>query len=489
MLIPFLNSVILRPFNFFLKMPEFQQIKRFKSLLKDIGEAVAGTEQDFTEGRLSRAIFLLSIPAVLEMVMESVFVIVDIWFVSKLGADAVATVGLTESMITLIYAVSLGLATATTSMVSRRIGEKNKRLASLTAFQAIFTGLAVSVLISVPGVIYSGKLLELMGASETIVISMSGYTRIMIGSNVVIMLLFIINAIFRSAGDAAIAMRVLWLGNIINIILDPCLIFGLGPFPELGVTGAAIATATGRGIAVIYQLYLLFFGNRRIGISIEHLKIDLKIILKLIKISLGSIGQNLISTTSWVALVRIISIFGSEVVAGYTIAIRIISFVLLPSWGISNAASTLVGQNLGAKKPERAERSVMATGWVNMIFLGLVGLILVLFPQNFIELFITDPAVIEPGTACLRIISIGFISYGFGMVLVNSFNGAGDTTTPLKINIFAFWIIEIPLAWYLSVKSGLSEDGVCIAIVIAETLMTLAAFMVFRKGNWKTREV
>jgi putative MATE family efflux protein len=328
-----------------------------------------------------------------------------------------------------------------------------------------------------------------MGASPVIVNEMSGYARIMIGGNIVIMMLFIINAIFRSAGDAAIAMRVLWLGNIINIILDPCLIFGLGPFPELGIKGAAIATTIGRGIAVLYQLYLLFYGKKRIQLSVKHLGINFRIIARLIKISLGSIGQNLIGTSSWIALVRIISIFGSDVVAGYTIAIRIINFILLPSWGISNAASTLVGQNLGAGKPERAERSVMITGWINMILLGIVGIVLVAFPAPFIALFISDDAVLKAGTSCLRIISIGFIGYGFGMVLANSFNGAGDTTTPLKINIFAYWMIEIPLAYIFAITSGMNENGVYLAIVIAETIMTLTAFLVFRRGKWKLKEV
>ncbi len=365
---------------------DIQKINKLRSFFNDLREAVSGTEQDFTEGRLSRAILLLSIPAVLEMVMESIFVIVDLWFVSKLGSEAVATVGLTESLITIVYAISLGLATATTSMVSRRIGEKNPDKASRTALQAILTGILVSLFIAIPGAIYSGKLLDLMGASDEIVNQLSGYTRIMLAGNVVIMLLFIINAIFRSAGDAAIAMRVLWIGNIINIILDPLLIFGIGPFPELGIKGAAVATTIGRGSAVLYQLYLLFFGRKRIQLSLKHFGVDFRIIARLLRISLGSIGQNLIATTSWIALVRIISIFGSEIVAGYTIAIRIISFTLLPSWGISNAASTLVGQNLGAKKPERAERSVMITGWVNMILLGTIGILYIIFPGYFSSL-------------------------------------------------------------------------------------------------------
>jgi putative MATE family efflux protein len=463
--------------------------KRIRSFFNDLKEAVAGTEQDFTEGKLSRAIILLSIPAVLEMIMESIFVIVDIWFVSRLGADAVATVGLTESLITIVYAISLGLATATTSLVSRRIGEKNPVKASRTAFQAILTGILVSMFIAVPGALFSGKLLDLMGASDEIVNGLSGYARIMLGGNIVIMLLFIINAIFRSAGDAAIAMRVLWVGNIINIILDPLLIFGIGPFPELGIKGAAIATITGRGIAVLYQFYLLFFGKKRIQLSFKHFGVDFRIIARLIRISLGSIGQNLIATTSWIALVRIISVFGSEIVAGYTIAIRIVSFTLLPSWGIANAASTLVGQNLGAKKPERAERSVMITGWVNMILLGTIGIFYIIFPGYFIRLFISDAAVLTSGIECLRIVSIGFIAYGFGMVVTNSFNGAGDTATPLKINVVAYWLIEIPLAWILAIKSGMNESGVFWAIVIAESIMTVAAYLVFRRGKWKLKEV
>lgn len=462
---------------------------KIKAFFADVAESVSGTEQDFTEGRLSRAILLLSVPAVLEMIMESVFVIVDIYFVSKLGADAVATVGITESVITIIYAIAIGLGAATTSMVSRRIGEKRYDAASVTAFQAILTGTIVSLLIGLPGAFFAKDLLNVMGASKPIIDNMSGYTRIMLGGNIVIMMLFIINAIFRSAGDAAVAMKVLWIGNIINIILDPCLIFGLGPFPELGVTGAAVATNIGRGTAVLVQFYLLFNGRKRIRLSKKHILVNIKIMIRLLKISIGSIGQNLIGTTSWISLVRILSTFGSEVVAGYTIAIRIIGFTILPSWGLSNAASTLVGQNLGAKKPERAEKAVWVTAWVNMILLSVIGLILFLFPETFIRMFIKNENVIVSGILGLRIISIGFIAYGLGMVLVNSFNGAGDTSTPLKINIFAFWIVEIPLAWLLAIKAGFKEEGVFIAIVVAESLMTFIAWLVFRRGKWKLKEV
>ena len=459
------------------------------SLWRDLREAIAGTEQDFTTGKLGRAIFLLSAPMALEMMMESVFAVTDIFFVSRLGSDAIATVGLTESMITLIYALAIGFSTATSSMVSRRIGEKNPDGASSVAFQAILTGFITSLVIAVPGLIFSRKLLALMGASPFIVSELWGYTAIMMGGNGVIMLLFIINGIFRSAGDAAISMRVLWFANIINIILDPLLIFGIGPFPELGITGAAVATTTGRGLAVALQMYYLFSGRKRVKLGIRHIRFDRKIMGRLIKLSLGGIGQHIIATSSWIILVRIISVFGSTVVAGYTIAIRIIVFAILPSWGMSNAASTLVGQNLGAKQPGRAERSVWVTGRANMIFLGLVGVILVIWSEHFIRLFNGDPAVITAGALSLRIVSIGFISYGFGMVLVNALNGAGDTFSPTIINVFCYWILEIPLAYFLAIYSGMGETGVYVSIVAAETIMTLAALVVFRSGRWREKMV
>jgi len=328
-----------------------------------------------------------------------------------------------------------------------------------------------------------------MGASMMIVEEMWAFTAIMIGGNSVIMLLFVINSVFRSAGDAAISMRVLWMANLINIVLDPLLIFGLGPFPQLGVTGAAIATTTGRGLAVVFQFYLLFNGRKRVRLAVRHLRIDWKIMKTLVKLSIGGIGQHIIATSSWIGLVRIISEFGSIVVAGYTIALRIIVFALLPSWGLSNAASTLVGQNLGANKPVRAERSVWVTGWVNMIFLGSLGLILIFFSEFFIRLFIADPSVIASGSAGLRIISLGFIAYGFGMVLVNSLNGAGDTVSPTLINIFCYWLLEIPLAYFLAFQMGMHENGVFSSILVAESVMTLSAFWVFRTGKWKLKKV
>ena len=458
-------------------------------VFRDILASLKGGDQDFTEIPLRRAILLLSVPMVLEMLMESVFAVADIFFVSRLGAEAVATVGLTESVVTLIYAVSMGLATATTSLVSRRIGEKDPGQASRTAFQAIIAGIIVSAIIGLPGAFFASDILRLMGASHSIVNDLSGYAAIMLGSNVVIMLLFIINSVFRSSGDAATAMKVLWLGNIINVILDPCLIFGWGPFPEMGISGAALATVFGRGTAVIWQFIILFRGHKRVKLQMRHIVPDPAIILKLFKLSLGGIGQNLIGTTSWIVMVRILSVFGSTVIAGYTIAIRIVIFALLPSSGISNASSTLVGQNLGAGKPERAEKAVWSTGWVNSIVMGLIGLILVLWPEPFIRFFINEPDVIAAGIPALRIISAGFVSYALGMVMIGAINGAGDTFTPTRIFLFVFWLCEIPLAWLLAIPLRLDQNGVYYAIVFSETLLTFTAWMVFRKGKWKQRKV
>ncbi len=378
---------------------------------------------------------------------------------------------------------------ATAALVSRRIGEKKPIEAANAAFQGILAGLLVSLLIAVPGAIYATDLLLLMGMSAEVSASFSSYTSIMLGGNMVIMLLFIINAVFRSAGDAAISMRVLIVANSINIVLDPMLIFGWGPIPELGIAGAAIATNIGRGIAVIYQLYILFRGNGRIKLFLNKIRIDFAVMAKLIRISMGGIGQTVIATSSWIVMVRIISVFGSEIVAGYTIAIRIIIFTLLPSWGISNAAATLVGQNLGAKKPDRAERSVWLTGRINLGLMGFIGIVLAVFPEFFMRIFIDDPAVINPGAQALRIISIGFLAYGMGMVLIHAFNGAGDTRTPTWINLICFWIIEIPLAYLLAIPLGVGEKGVFLSIVIAETLLTIMAFIMFRRGKWKENKV
>ena len=460
-----------------------------KSLWEDIREAISGTDKDFTKEKLSRAILLLAIPMVLEMIMESIFAIVDIFFVSKLGPDAIATVGITESLLTIIYSIGIGLSMATTALVSRRIGEKKPYRASVAGVQAIIAASVISLIIGVPGMIFAKDLLNLMGANPEIVENGYLYPAILLGSNIIIMLLFIINAIFRSSGDAAISMRVLFLANCANIILDPLFIFGLGPIPAMGIKGAAIATTTGRGIAVIYQFYLLFKGNGRIKIYKKALRLNLKIMIDLIKISLGGIGQSIIATSSWIGMVRIIAMFGSTALAGYTIAIRIIIFALLPSWGISNAAATLVGQNLGAKKPNRAERAVWTTGYINMVLLGIVSVIFIIEPYFFIKLFIDNKDVIHTGAMGLRIISIGFIFYAMGMVMVQAFNGAGDTRTPTKINIICFWLTEIPLAYFLANMNGMNEYGVYTAIIIAESLMAIIAMWLFKKGKWKTEKV
>jgi putative MATE family efflux protein len=461
----------------------------FREIWLDIKEAISGSERDFTTTSLGRAIFILAIPMVLEMVMESVFAVVDIFFVSKLGSEAIATVGLTETAMTIVYAIGMGLSMATTALVSRRIGEKNKKEAGVVAFQAILLGILISILLSVPAAIFAKDFLLIMGATEKMANEGYLYPMVMFGSNTLIMLLFIINAVFRSSGDAAISMRVMWFANIINIILDPMLIFGIGPFPELGIMGAAVATAIGRGLAVLYQFYLLFSGNHRIRLYFESLRIKFGVMLQILKISGGGILQNLIATSSWIFLIRIIAVSGPDALAGYTIAIRIIIFLLLPAWGLSNAAATLVGQNLGAKQPDRAEKAVWATGFANMAFMGTMGLLLFIFPEIWVGFFISETAVVESGVLALRIISTGFLFYALGMVMMQGFNGSGDTVTPSKINFAAFWLFEIPFAWVLAVYFNLGLTGASIAIVCAETFLALIALYLFRKGKWKLREV
>src|SRR6201988_3779036 len=420
-----------------------------RSLWSSLVEAIRGSHQDYTSGDLNRAILLLAVPMVLEMVLESLFAVVDVFFVGRLGADAVATVGLTESMLSLVFAVGMGLSLSPTAMVARRIGEKDPEGAADAAVQAIFLGLMISLAIGGPCLLFAPNVLRLMGASAQIVAVGSGCARICLGGSGAVLLLFLNNAIFRGAGDAAIAMRLLWVSNIINLVLDPCLIFGWGPFPQLGVTGAALATLIGRSIGVIYQFYRLLKGTERIHILVRQLRLRVDVLWRLVRVSLTGILQFAIAHTSWIGLVRIVSIFGAAALAGYTIGIRIVIFVILPSWGLSNAAATLVGQNLGAKQPERAETSVWRTGFYNMIFLGAVGIGFILFAGRIVGLFSHDPAVVPMAVACLRIVSYGNIGYAYGMVMLQAFNGAGDTVTPTIVNFFGFWLLEIPLAYLL----------------------------------------
>jgi len=459
------------------------------TLWSSIREAIRGSHQDFTTGSLNRAILLLAIPMVLEMVLESLFAVVDVFWVGRLGANAVATVGLTESMLTLVFAVAMGLSLSTTAMVARRIGEKDPEGAAVAGVQAIALGLGVSVAIGVPCFLLAPHLLRLMGASTDIVAVGTSYARIALGGSGVVLLLFLNNAIFRGAGDAAIAMRLLWVSNIINLFLDPCLIFGWGPFPRLGVTGAAVATLTGRSIGLAYQFYRLLRGTERIRILRRQIRLNFEVLARLVRVSITGILQFAIAHTSWIGLVRIVSMFGAAALAGYTIAIRVIIFVILPSWGLSNAAATLVGQNLGAKQPERAEASVWRTGFYNMLFLGTIGVLFVLFAEPVVRLFTHDPSVVPLGASCLRILSYGNIGYAYGMVMLQAFNGAGDTVTPTIVNLFGFWFLEIPLAYWLAIKAGLHSNGVFFSIVIAEAAIAVAGILLFRRGRWKLQQI
>ena len=458
-------------------------------LLSSIREALRGSHQDYTTGNLNRAILLLAIPMVLEMVLESLFAVVDVLWVGRLGANAVATVGLTESLLALVFSIGIGLSMSTTAMVARRIGEKDPLDAAIAGAQAIFLGLLISLAIGIPSFIFAPQLLRLMGASPEIVATGSGYARIALGGCGAIVMLFLNNAIFRGAGDAAIAMRLLWVSNILNLILDPCLIFGLGPFPRLGVTGAALATFSGRSIGVLYQFYRLMKGTERVRIPQRLLRLDPRVMWRLIRVSLTGILQFAIANTSWIALVRIVSIFGAAALAGYTIAIRIVIFVILPSWGLSNAAATLVGQNLGAGHPQRAEQAVWRTGLYNMLVLGLIGVVFIFAATPLVRLFTHDPAVVPLAASALRILSYGNVAYAYGMVMLQAFNGAGDTVTPTIVNFFGFWVLEIPLAWWLALHEGLHSTGVFLSIVVAQAAVAVAGMLLFRRGKWKRQQI
>lgn len=451
--------------------------------------ALSGKEQEFTKGSIRRAVFMLSIPMILEMLMESIFALVDIFYVSQVSVNAVATIGLTESVITLVYAVAIGLSMAATAVVARRIGEKDVEGAAQATVQVIILGIVVSLLVSILGIYFAKDILALMGAESDLISEGYGYTQVLLGGNVTIMLLFLINAVFRGAGNASIAMWTLILSNGLNIILDPIFIFGLGPIPAYGVKGAAIATTIGRGTAVLFQIGILFYGWGKIKIALKDIVLRIHVMVNLIKISLGGIGQFLIGTSSWVFLMRIMSEFGSEVLAGYTIAIRVMMFTLMPAWGMSNAAATLVGQNLGAKKPDRAEQSVWKTGKYNAIFMGFVSLVYLIFAKQIMMLFTEEPDVISNGALCLQIIAAGYIFYAYGMVVIQSFNGAGDTKTPTYINFFCFWVFQLPIAYLTAVTLDFGPLGVFMSITLAEILIAIIGIVWFKKGKWKLVEV
>lgn len=467
-------------------MPPLSHVRsravRFFRLFK---MAVAGTEKEFTTGSINRAIFLLSVPMVLEMAMESLFAVVDIFFVSKLGIDAVAAVGLTESVLALVYTAAMGLSIAATAMVARRTGEKDLDAAAHAAVQTLYIAIGLSAVISLAGFFFAGDILRLMGGTPSVVTNGSIYTKIIFGSNVVIILLFLINGIFRGVGDASLAMRSLWLANGINILLCPMLINGWGPFPELGLKGAALATAIGRGVGVCFQLYHLFNGKGLIRILRKHLSPDAPIMASILKMAAGSSAQMLIASASWVFLVRIISHFGEDAVAGYTVAIRIVAFTILPAWGMANAAAALVGQNLGANQPHRAEQSAWRAALFNMVFLGILSVVFMISAEEIVRIFTQETHVVRFGAQMLRLIGLGYVFYAYGMVLAQSFNGAGDTRTPLIINLFGFWMLQVPLAYVLAVVLNWGPDGVAWAISISESAIAVAAIVVFRKGNWK----
>ena len=460
-----------------------------RPLWRELREAVRGTGADYTKIPLRRAVFLLAVPMVLELVLEASFAVVDIFFVGKLGSSAVATVGLTETMLFLLYAIGYGLAMGVTAIVARRVGEGEREAAAVTAVQAIWIALIASVPFAVVGIVFAQDLLRLMGADAWTLENGYPYMQWALGGNAVILLLFTINGIFRGAGDAAVAMRVLWVANALNIVLDPILIFGFGPVPAFGVEGAAIATATGRGAGVLLQLWTLFHGGKHIRVAVSQLVWRGAILLNIVRTSLGGIGQMIVGMTAWIFLMRILAGIGSEAVAGATIAIRIMMFTLMPAWGMSNAAATLVGQNLGAREPARAEASVWRTGVYNMVYLVAVSVLYFALPRELMGIFTDDAAVIATGAEWLRILSYSLFVYGWWMVSVQAFNGAGDTATPTWINVVFFWLIQIPLSWLLAVALDWQQSGVFWGVFISETSVGLFTLWLFTRGKWKTAQV
>lgn len=462
------------------------RLQRWRRILR---QAINGEEQDFTSGSIDRAIVLLSIPMILEMAMESLFAVVDAFFVARIGNEAVATVGLTESVLTLIYSVAIGLSAAATAMVARRVGEGRRRAAAVAGAQTILIALVLSVLIAVPGFIFAKDILLLMAKDPAVAESGESYTRLMLTANLPILLLWMLNGIFRGAGDAATAMRALWLANGINIVLDPLLIYGIGPFPEMGVLGAGVATTIGRSVGVAYQLWQLFRVGRIVRLYWRYLKPRWDVVRRLLALASGSTGQYLIASASWIFMIYILGQISTQVTAGYTIAIRIVVFTILPSWGMSNAAATLVGQNLGAGFPDRAEKSAWRAGFFNMIFMAVVGITYLIWAPQLIGFFTEDPETLKAGSMALRIMAAGYVFYGYGMIISQAINGAGDTRTPTILNFVCFWLIETPLAWFLALYLGWGQGGVYYSIVIAESILALIAIWVFRKGKWKTTQV
>jgi putative MATE family efflux protein len=453
-----------------------------------IRDSFRGTDEDFTTGSLNRGVFLLALPMVLEMAGESLFVVVDAFFVGRLGASALSALGLTETFLMIVYSVAAGVAMSTTALVARRVGEKDHDGAATAAVQAIVVGLGIAAVLGISGAIAAPWLLTVMGGdAETVAIGVP-FARIQLGGMVVIILLFINNAIYRGAGDATMAMRSVWLANGINIVLDPMLIFGIGPFPELGLMGAAVATTTGRGIGVCFQLWSMSRGHR-IRVTRRHLRLDKDVILNLLRVSRGGVGQMLVSQVSYIGSIRILATFGAIVLAGYVLAIRIVIFVILPAWGLANAAATLVGQNLGAKQPDRAEKAVYVTGMWNMAFMTVVTVVFVTFAPEIMSIFAPDPDTHAVGTRALRIISCGYVFYAWGMVTIQAFNGAGDTSTPTWINIWVFWLFQLPLAFVLAIVLDVGEDGVFWSFAIAYSLSAMVGLALFRRGRWKEKVV
>jgi putative MATE family efflux protein len=464
------------------------QRSRWRRSREFLAEALRDNDEEYTSGPLNRALGLLAIPMMLEMAMESIFAVVDIAFVSRLGTDAVAAVGITEALVTVLYAVAIGLGMGITAMVSRRIGAKDSDGAAQVTGQSIWVGALLSVGIGMLGVTFARDLLAIMGASESVIETGAGFTTVLLGGCFSIIYLFLLNAAFRGAGDAAVALRSLWIANGINIILDPCFIFGLGPFPEMGVTGAAVATTIGRGVGVAYQLWYLLGGGGRIAFRLHHLRFRAGLAWRMLRISLGGMGQFLIATASWIGIMRIVAMFGSPAIAAFTIALRSMEFIFLPAWGLGNAAATLVGQNLGANQPERAERSAWLAAKYNAIFMAAAGALLVVFAQTITGWFTSEEEVLRVGTACMQILGVGFPMYAVGMVVVQAMNGAGDTETPMTINLVSFWLVQIPLAFFLATRTGLGPKGAFLAIVVSESLLTVLAVLVFRRGGWKDHE-